>query len=91
MPPIVRSTGGLADSVVDCTPETLEQGTASGFVFSGMTTENLYGTIKRAVELYRNQSGWQRLCKNCMTKDFSWETSARAYRKVYMKVLGRGE
>ena len=90
-PPIVHSTGGLADSVVDCTQQTLKDGTASGFVFSGMTTENLYATIVRAIALYRDQAKWKMLRKNCMSKDFSWETSARAYRNVYLKVLGRTE
>ncbi len=90
-PPIVHSTGGLADSVVDCTPDTLKNGTASGFVFSGMTTENLYTTIVRAIDLYRDQRKWKALRKNCMSKDFTWKTSALAYRDVYLKVLGRTE
>lgn len=88
-PPIVHNTGGLADSVVDCTPETLKAGTASGFVFSGMSADNLYATIVRAIDTYRDERKWKALRKNCMLKDFSWETSARAYRKVYLKVLGR--
>ncbi|MDO9011079.1 MAG: glycogen synthase GlgA [Gallionella sp.] len=90
-PPIVHNTGGLADSVVDCTPETLKAGTASGFVFGGMTTENLFVTIQRAIALYRDQRKWKVLRKNCMTKDFSWESSAKSYREVYLKVLGRAE
>ena len=90
-PPIVHNTGGLADSVVDCTPDTLRDGTASGFVFSGMTTDNLFATIQRAVGLYHDQRKWKLLRKNCMTKDFTWKTSARAYREVYLKVLGRTE
>ncbi|OIO76096.1 MAG: starch synthase [Gallionellaceae bacterium CG1_02_56_997] len=90
-PPIVNNTGGLADSVVDCTPQTLKAGTASGFVLKGMTADDLFDTIQRAVELYHDQKKWKVLRKNCMTKDFSWETSARAYREVYMKVLGRIE
>lgn len=88
-PPVVHATGGLADSVVDCTPATLKDGTASGFVFSGMTADNLYATIQRAVDLYHDQRTWKILRKNCMTKDFSWERSAKAYRDVYSKVLGR--
>lgn len=90
-PPIVHNTGGLADSVVDCTPETLKDGTASGFVFSGMTTENLFVTIQRAVALYRDEKKWKALRKNCMSKDFSWRSSAKSYREVYLKVLGRVE
>lgn len=88
-PPIVHATGGLADSVVDCTADTLANGSASGFVFSGMTTDNLYATIQRAVELYRDEKRWKELRKNCMGKDFSWQRSAEAYREVYFKALGR--
>lgn len=90
-PPIVHHTGGLADSVVDCTPGSLKDGTASGFVFDGMSEENLYATVLRAASLFRDKRKWKSLCKNCMTKDFSWETSARAYRRVYQQVLGRAE
>jgi len=86
-PPIVHATGGLADSVVDCAAATLGDGTASGFLFHAMTADTLIATIKRAVELYRDRKQWDVLCKNCMTKDFSWETSAKAYRAVYSKVL----
>ena len=86
-PPIVHATGGLADSVVDCTPQTLKDGSASGFVFNGMTAENLLATIQRAVGLYKDHHNWKVLCKNCMAKDFSWETSAAAYLNVYLKVL----
>jgi starch synthase len=88
-PPIVHATGGLADSVVDCTPETLKDGTASGFAFLGMTVENLYATIQRAIGLYHDQAKWKALRRNCMAKDFSWQQSAEAYRAVYLKVLGR--
>jgi len=86
-PPIVHATGGLADSVTDCTPETLKDGSASGFVFSGMTADNLHATIVRAVELYRDQKQWKALRKNCMAKDFSWQRSAEAYLDIYRKVL----
>jgi len=87
-PPIVHATGGLADSVVDCTEATLKDGTASGFMFSGMTAENLFDAIQRAVALYHDQPNWKALCKICMSKEFSWESSAKMYREVYLKVLG---
>ena len=86
-PPIVHATGGLADSVIDCTVTTLIRGTASGFVFKGMTAENLFDAIKRAVELFQNKRKWKVLRSICMSKDFSWKKSAEAYRKVYMKVM----
>jgi starch synthase len=86
-PPIVHSTGGLADSVVDCTEETLNDSTASGFSFYGMTAGNLLDTIQRAVRLYHEPSKWQSLQKNCMRKRLGWETSAEAYMAVYSRVL----
>ena len=88
-PPVVHATGGLADSVVDCTAKTLKDGTASGFVFKGMTAKNLFATIRRAVDLYHDQRKWKNLRKNCMAKSLGWEVSAEAYRAVYLKVLGR--
>jgi len=88
-PPIVHATGGLADSVVDCTVATLMRGTASGFVFSGITPENLFDAIRRAVALYQNKRKWKALCSICMGKDFSWKKSADAYRNVYLKVLAK--
>jgi len=88
-PPIVHATGGLVDSVVDCTAVTLGNGTASGFMFSSMTDENLLSTIQRAIELYRSPRKWKALCKNCMLKDFSWEASAELYLAVYKNVLKR--
>jgi starch synthase len=90
-PPIVNATGGLVDSVVNCTAATLKDGTASGFVFNVMTAENLLAAIQRAVALYHDQHKWQALRKSCMTKSFSWEASALAYREVYLAVLGRQE
>jgi starch synthase len=88
-PPIVHATGGLADSVVDCTVATLMRGKASGFVFSGITAESLFEAIRRAVELYQNKRKWKALCSICMRKDFSWKKSAEAYRKVYLKALAK--
>jgi starch synthase len=87
-PPLVHATGGLADSVVDCNTDTLKDGTASGFVFSGMSADNLYHTILRAITVYQDSRKWQTLRKLCMSKDFRWETSAEAYRQVYLRALG---
>jgi starch synthase len=86
-PPIVHATGGLVDSVVDCTAQTLADGTASGFVFSGMTAKNLYSVVQRAVDLYHETRQWEALCQNCMGKNFSWQKSAEAYRALYLKLL----
>lgn len=86
-PPVVHATGGLADTVIDCTPETLANGSASGFSFTPMTAGNLLSAIKRAVLTYHNKKAWQRLQKNGMSKDFSWHVSAAAYREIYRSLL----
>jgi starch synthase len=86
-PPIVHATGGLIDSVVDCTPATLSQGIASGFVFTKMDAASLLSTVKRALICYRNKETWSLLQQSCMKKDFSWSQSAIAYREIYDRLL----
>jgi len=87
-PPVVHAVGGLADSVVDCTDETLNDGTASGFAFNDASGEQLLATIRRAVALYHKPVKWKQLQKNCMSKPLGWDHSAAAYKAVYEKVLG---
>ncbi len=82
-PPLVHATGGLIDTVVDCTPATLADGSASGFQFFHMIPEDFMTGIRRVVTAYRNKPLWQRLQKNGMRKDFSWQVSAMAYRNIY--------
>ena len=86
-PPVVHATGGLLDTVVDYTPQTLANGRASGFVFDTMNAEHLLATIKRAAAAYHDKKIWHRLQKNGMAKDFSWHTSATAYREIYLSLL----
>ena len=81
--PIVRSTGGLADTVCDCTPETLAAGRASGFTFMETTPDALAQCIRRATALYRDSKSWQRLVQIGMAQDWSWEASARRYLELY--------
>ena len=83
---MVRSTGGLKDTVVDCTPQTLANGSASGFLFTPMTADNPLIAVKRAAGAYHDQKTWQRLQKNGMAKDFSWHASATAYHDLYLKL-----
>jgi starch synthase len=82
-PPIVHATGGLLDTVVDCTPETLADESASGFLFHPLTADNFLNAIKRMISVYRHKKNWQRLQKNAMAKDFSWQASAVLYREIY--------
>jgi len=86
-PPVVHATGGLLDTVVDCTPATLANGSASGFLFNDMTADDFLKTIQRAVTAYHNKKIWRRLQKNGMAKDFSWQASAVSYQKIYLSLL----
>jgi starch synthase len=86
--PVVRSTGGLADTITDCSEETLEAGTANGFSFTGYEPGELVGTLARAVETYKNEPDvWKQLVKTGMSQDLSWEVSAREYAGLYEKAI----
>ena len=84
--PIVRKTGGLADTVVDALPESIADNTASGFVFNDAAPGALLETIKRSLLLYANPPLWQELQRNAMGKDFSWQNSANHYLKLYSEI-----
>lgn len=81
--PIVRKTGGLADTVIDTLPETLANNTATGFVFNEATSGALMETIKRALIVYNQAGAWKRLQASGMKKDFSWNKSAKEYMALY--------
>jgi starch synthase len=82
-PPVVRATGGLADTVVDCTAATLADGSASGFVFHEPSAQALFAAVERAAGAWRDGASWRALQRNCMARDFGWETSARRYAAIY--------
>jgi len=81
--PIVHRTGGLADTVVDTLPTTLDDGTASGLVFKEPHANTLLETIKRALLLYHSPELWRRVQHTAMQKDFSWQHSAHQYLALY--------
>jgi starch synthase len=78
--PLVRSVGGLADTVVDYDPESLE---GTGFVFSEYDADAMLGTLTRAVALFQKRQAWIKLMKNGMRQDFSWDASADRYTSLY--------
>ncbi len=84
--PIVRKTGGLADTVIDALPESLAQDTASGVVFNEASAGALLEAIKRALTLYSIPSAWKKMQMNAMSKDFSWQRSAAEYLALYEKL-----
>jgi len=85
-PPIVRATGGLADTVIDCSPATLADGSASGFVFHDASADALLAAAARAAGTWRDQATWRALQRNGMARDFRWETSARKYAAIYARL-----
>ena len=81
--PIVRATGGLDDTIEHWDPRT---GKGTGFKFTDYNGEALLLTIKEALRAFRDQNSWQQLMRNGMSKDFSWNTSAKEYVRVYERV-----
>ena len=76
--PIVRKTGGLADSIKDCTA-----GEGNGFIFDNYHAGNLYSVIINAIEHYQNKDFWNKLVSHDLGLDFGWSASANEYRKMY--------
>ncbi len=82
--PIVRETGGLADTIENCNPS---KNTGTGFVFKTYDSKELLNTIKFAVEVYKNKPVWAGLMRRGMEKDFSWRNSAAKYLELYDKAI----
>ncbi len=78
-PPIVHSTGGLADTVVNATVENLDNGTATGFVFYDPSLHALKSTLQHALYLFGKKRSWQKLQKQGMQQHFGWQDSAQQY------------
>ncbi|MEK7127712.1 MAG: glycogen/starch synthase [Patescibacteria group bacterium] len=75
--PVVRATGGLADSVTD----------EVGFSFKDYNGMSFIVAITRALELYKNKKEWERLVKRAMSQNFSWDTVANKYLDLYSRVV----
>jgi starch synthase len=82
--PIVRATGGLADTVKDFDPR---QGDGNGFSFVPYDRWALFAAIVRALESYKYQDVWHKLQVKAMMADFSWNASARKYVDLYYRAL----
>jgi starch synthase len=81
--PVVRTTGGLADTVVDCTDESLAAGRATGFRFDPPWAGAFGDAVRRALALYRRPDDWTKLMQTGMRQDWSWDRSAGEYEKLY--------
>jgi len=82
--PVVRKTGGLADTVVDFHES---HGAGNGLSFHDYTPPALFTTILRALDLYRTPEIWQPMQQRGMEADFSWNRAARQYENVYHRAV----
>jgi starch synthase len=79
--PVVRATGGLADTVRD---------SVTGFTFSNYSADDFWNALRQALHIYRvDPESWRALQCKGMSSDFSWETSARAYQQLYEWAIAR--
>lgn len=85
--PIVRATGGLADSILDAGTVELPVTGGTGFAFKDYTSEAMMQAIRRAIAIYSEKPRWHVLMKNAMSRDFSWDASACEYEKLFFKML----
>ncbi len=82
--PVVRNTGGLADTITDATPENLAAGVATGFRFDAYDSIALEVALKRACDIYQSQPEvWHNIVTSGMAQDWSWSSSARQYIRLY--------
>jgi starch synthase len=83
--PIVRHTGGLADSVRMWNPQTRE---GTGIVFNDFDTGGVRWAIDTALDLYKDQDAWRQIVRNGMAQDYSWQQQGRKYVQMYEALLG---
>ncbi len=84
-PPIVRKTGGLADSV---THYDRTRGEGNGFVFEHYSEEGVDWALNQALSVFQDKAQWQLLQRNGMAEDNSWERRAVEYDRIYRQVRG---
>lgn len=85
--PVVRRVGGLADTVVDATPETLAADQATGFMFDAASGHALEGAIHRACDVLVEPVTWQQMRRRAMACSFSWEGPAQQYLSLYREAI----
>ena len=87
--PVVRNTGGLADSVVNAGGENLKNDFATGFKFTDATADALEETLQRAMGLFKHPRIWRKVMVTAMEQDYSWEKSSKAYQILYDNLLDK--
>jgi starch synthase len=87
-PPVVRTTGGLADTIADTTEETLVASEPTGFRFQAYTPHALAATVRWATHIYHDRpETFLRIVRNGMRADWSWDRAAAEYEKIYNRLV----
>jgi starch synthase len=86
--PVVRRTGGLADTVSQYDPET---GEGTGFVFDQYSEEGLSWAIDRALRTFLDENAWRQMQLNGMAEDNTWEKRAAEYDELYRHLSGEAD
>jgi starch synthase len=84
--PVVRATGGLVDTIE---PVDAKKKTGTGFLFEEISPEAFLACIREACRAYQDKTLWKKIMANAMNRDFSWESSAKAYETLYRQTLAR--
>ena len=87
--PIVRETGGLADTITNTSDKTIADGTANGFSFADASSYALSMAIERALRTYQQTDTWRQLIETGMRQDWSWRKSASKYVDLYRHTVER--
>jgi len=85
--PVVARTGGLADTIIDANSAAIEAGVATGIQFPPLSKLTLIEAIERTIKLFNQPKTWARIQRQGMKTDVSWDHSARAYMRLYSKLL----
>jgi starch synthase len=85
--PIVRKTGGLADTVVPFTPKKPHSVHATGFHIKEHTAKSLLSSVRNAIRVFHDPNVWNRLIENGMSSDVSWARSAKTYDRLFASLV----
>lgn len=86
--PVVARVGGLADTVIDANEMALTAGVATGVQFAPPSADALESGLVRAARLFAGAKTWQRMQRNAMAADVSWDRSGREYARLYRELAG---
>ncbi len=85
--PLVRRTGGLADTVIDCSLEDMADERATGFVFERFDAADLTRALRRAFALWARPREWRSVRSRAMAQHFGWDAAAAGYLALYRGVV----